>query len=177
MRLLALYLRARGVPVALCAILGVTLGFWALGIPDPRLLALTIGLGVSVASGGLGGHDIDLDRSAAIAWPPRRAAHLAGIAAVAFGAVLATDLGVAEIILRDCVGLTGLAAIGATVFGRQLAWSPPVTWTLVTAAFPTGDAVVDWMQRPPGTTAANVTAAALAVIGTAAYTVFGPRSS
>jgi hypothetical protein len=175
MRLLTLYLRARGVPAAFGVLLVATLGFWALGLRDPRLVALTIGLGVSVAAGGLGGHDTDLDRTAAIAWPPRRALHLAGIATVLAGLVFATNLSVAEVIVRDCAGLTGLAALGAAVLGRQLAWCPPVTWTLCSAMSLPPNEVLAWLVQPPGTTAATVTAAVLGLAGTACYTVSGPR--
>lgn len=176
MRLLTLYLRARAVPAALGVMLIATAGFWAVDVPDVRLLVLAIGLGVGAAAGGLGGHDIDLDRTAAIAWLPRRALHLMAITAIMSGLLFATDLGTTEVIVRDCVGLTGLAALGATVLGRQLAWSPPVTWTLCSVALSVPDEVVNWMLQPSGTTAATLTAAVLGVTGAAAYTVFGPRA-
>jgi hypothetical protein len=175
MRLLTLYLRARGVPAAFGVMLVATLGFWAIGHHDPRLPALTIGLGVSVAAGGLGGQDTDLDRTAAIAWAPRRALHLAGIVAVMSGLVFATDLSVGEVIVRDCVGLTGLAALGAALLGRQLAWCPPVTWTLCSITSLVPDEIVAWLVQPPGTTAATLTAAVLGIAGTACYTVSGPH--
>jgi hypothetical protein len=176
MRLLTLYIRVRAIPAALGVMVIAAVGFWAIDVPDVRPLVLAIGLGVGAAAGGLGGHDVELDRTAAIAWFPRRALHLAAIAAVMSGLLLLTDLGITEVIVRDCVGLTGLAALGATVLGRQLAWSPPVTWTLCSVALPVPDEVVNWMRQPPDTTAATLTAAVLGVAGAAVYTVFGPRA-
>ena len=170
MRLFVLYLRSRSVPAALATVIVGALGMWLIDRPDLRLVALAIALGVSVAAGGLGGADVDLDRTAGFPWPPRRAVHLLAIVAVVSGLVISADHDVVELIVRDSAGLTGLAALGATVLGRQLAWAPPVVWTTVSVNLPVPDEVITWMLEPPGTTAATVTAAALALGGAVVYT-------
>src|SRR5690349_22742855 len=86
-----LYARSRQVPASLAAMVISAVSVWALapggsGEPrDPRLPALLLAAGVMAASTGLGGQDLELDRTAAIRWVPRRAVHvlLAGAAVAA----------------------------------------------------------------------------------------------
>jgi hypothetical protein len=175
MRLFGLYLRSRGVPVALATAIVGALGMWAIDQVDIRLVALVIALGVAAGSGGLAGADVHLDRTAAFPWPPWRAAHLLAIVAVVAGLVICVQQGTIELIVRDSAGLTGLAALGTAVFGRQLGWGVAVAWTMVAVIFPVPDEIITWMLAPAGTTAATVTAAGLALGGAAAYSLFGPR--
>jgi hypothetical protein len=172
MRWLTLYLRSRDVPDTLVAVLCATVVLWVVDIDDVRLAAVAIGLGVAAAASGLGGADVALERTAAINWPPRRAAHLAGVFVIVSGLVLLTDLGATELVLRDAAGLTGLAALGAVLLGRQLAWVFPTAWTAVGVTIPINE-VVSWVVQPPGTTAATITAAVLCGIGFVAYVAKG----
>ncbi|MFD8495968.1 hypothetical protein [Amycolatopsis sp. NPDC059657] len=181
MRWLTLYARSRQIPVAFAAILVAVAGIGWLAQPDgsPRLAALAAALGVAGAATGLGGQDLRLDRTAAIAWPPRRAAHLIVIAAVVTAAVLATRIAPAEFVLRDGIGLAGLAALGATLLGATAAWALPIGWVALTMVVPPSsealDQVLTWMMQPPGTPAATVTAIVCACAGGLAYTLFGCR--
>lgn len=172
MRWLTLYARSRQIPVAFAAILAAVAGIGWLAQPDgnPRLAALAAALGVAGAATGLGGQDLRLDRTAAIVWPLRRAAHLIVIAAVVTAAVLATRIASAEFVLRDGVGL---AALGATLLGATAAWALPIGWVALAMVVPPSsealDQVLTWMMQPPGTPTAIVCVCA----GGLAYTLFG----
>jgi hypothetical protein len=190
MRWLTLYLRSRRVPASLVTLVTGTALVSALagdgggGPGDPRLAVLVCGTGAVAASIGLSGQDLALDRTAAIRWAPRRAAHVL-VAAVLIGAVLMAaqtigeDMATAGLVARDCAGLMGLAALGAALLGGPYAWSLPFGWLAfsVFAPPPTGVAmeVATWPLLPPGTPAATWTALSLALVGTAAYAVTGPR--
>jgi hypothetical protein len=192
-RWLTLYARSRQVPASLAAMVIGAAAVWAPargggegpGDGDPRLAVLVLAMGAMAASVGLGGQDLALDRTAAIRWLPRRAAHvlLAGavVAAVPL-AVRATgsDLGAGvAFVVRDSAGLTGLAALGAALSGGQYAWTPPFAWLAVSFLAPPGTGtptrVAAWPLLPSGTPAATWTALLLLTTGTAAYAVAGPR--
>jgi hypothetical protein len=197
MRWLTLYLRSRSAPAALVAALGATAALWwlhhAIDDPQPRpLLALLAALaGTAAIAPGLAGADHDLDRTAAIAWPPRRAAHLTTGAAIVAGLLAATALtgdpfAHAAPIARDVLGLGGLVALGAAILGAARAPLLPVTWTLLVLRFspalggtpptqPGWKQALTWMIQPAGTTSATVAAVLLGVAGVLAYAVFGPR--
>ncbi|MFC3576927.1 hypothetical protein ACFOZ0_27345 [Streptomyces yaanensis] len=190
MRWLTLYARSRQVPASFAAVVISAVAVWALardgggGPGDPRLPALALAAGVTAASIGLGGQDLALDRTAAIRWVPRRAAHVL-LAGAVVGAVLlavqttGADLATTAFVVRDSAGLMGLAAVGAAVCGARYAWTVPIAWLSfsIFAPAPTNMPmrVVTWMLLAPGTAAATWTALALAVAGTAAYAVAGPR--
>ncbi|MFF2852890.1 hypothetical protein ACFVT5_42390 [Streptomyces sp. NPDC058001] len=190
MKWLTLYARSRHVPASLVVVVisavavGVLARMGGGGLADPRLSALVIATGVMSVSVGLGGQDLALDRTAAIRWMPRRAAHVL-LSGVLIGAVLLAvqTLGgqptSPAFVVRNSAGLMGLAAIGAAWCGGQYAWIPPFAWlssSLVVPPSPeTATQVLTWMLLPPGTTAGTWTAAALAVIGTVVYAVGGPR--
>jgi hypothetical protein len=189
-RWLTLYARSRQVPAALAAMLIGAVAVWALtrdggaGPGDPRLPVLVLATGAMAASVGLSGQDLALDRTAAIRWMPRRAAHvlLAG-AAVAAALLTVQTMGVSmattAFVVRDSAGLMGLVALGAALSGGQYAWTLPFVWlSLVFFAPPPTNApmrVAMWMTLPPGTTAGTWTALVLTVVGTTAYAVAGPR--
>ena len=88
MRWLTLYARSRQVPASLAAVVLSAVAVWALarngsgGPGDPRLPVLVLAAGATAASIGLGGQDLALDRTAAIRWVPRRAAHVLLVGAV-----------------------------------------------------------------------------------------------
>ncbi|MFF8103381.1 hypothetical protein ACF07S_27225 [Streptomyces sp. NPDC016640] len=190
MRGVILYARARRVPASLAAVVISAVAVGALardggGEPgDPRLPVLVLAAGVMAASTGLGGQDLALDRTAAIRWVPRRAAHVLLAGAVVGTVLLAVqtmgaDLATTAFVVRDSAGLMGLAALGAALSGGPYAWTPPFAWLSFAFFAPPPTSVpmqvATWMLLPPGTAAGTWTALALTVAGTAAYAVAGPR--
>ncbi|MFJ6135603.1 hypothetical protein [Kitasatospora sp. NPDC092286] len=189
MRWLMLYARSRQVPASAAAVLLVASAVWAFnrGGPGPMdlgIAVLVLAANVAAASVGLGGQDAALERTAAIRWAPRRAAHVLLTGAAAGAALLAVQTAGAElapawVVVRDSAGLAGLAALGAVLCGAQFAWTLPTGWLayalLVPALRGTAGEVASWMIFPPGTAAATGTAWALLVTGTAVYAVAGPR--
>jgi hypothetical protein len=133
---------------------------------------------------------VDLDRCSAIAWPPRRAAHLVVAATAVLGLLTATALAGERLagtgqIARDTAGLAGLVALGAVVLGAARAPLLPVVWTVLVLwwAPPMGEpptrpaykVMLTWMAQPVETRAATVAAIVLAVTGTLAYALLGSR--
>lgn len=180
MRLLTLYLRSR--QVAVCALVAATC---AVGLSLPsydsrtvRLMALFAVTAVAAVGGtGLGSPDPALDRTAALPWHWRRAAHVLAVAGVAAG--LGLLLGPWEVVLRNAIGLAGLAALAVTLLGGGLAWTLPLTWTTIATMTalvdPTPGAPLTWPTQPPETTAATVGACVLGGVGLVAYATAGPR--
>ncbi|MFD6284794.1 hypothetical protein [Streptomyces sp. NPDC060205] len=194
MRWLTLYARSRQVPASLAAVLvgAVTVavlardgdGGGAGGPADPRLPALVLAAGAMAFSVGLSGQDHALDRTAAIRWAPRRAAHVLCAGAVVAAVLLTVqtmgeDLATTAFVVRTSAGLMGLVALGAVLAGGQYAWTLPFAWLSYAFFAPpstsTPTQVATWMLLPPGTAAATWTALVLMVVGTAAYAVAGPR--
>jgi hypothetical protein len=189
-RWLTLYARSRQVPASLAAVVISAVAVWTLardegaGPGDPRLPVLVLATGAMAASIGLGGQDLALDRTAAIRWAPRRAAHVL-LAGAVVGAVLLTvqamgeDMTTTAFVVRDSAGLMGLAALGAALSGGQYAWTLPFAWLSFSFFAPpptsTPMRVATWMLLPPGTAAGTWTALILAAAGTAAYAFAGPR--
>uniref|UniRef100_UPI000BF09EB4 hypothetical protein n=1 Tax=Streptomyces sp. wa1002 TaxID=1828186 RepID=UPI000BF09EB4 len=135
--------------LASAALLGA--GAAADGAADPRLSVLAVAVAVASAAPGLGGQDAALDRTAAIRWAPLRAAHVLLIAAAVTLVLLAAQTAAREpvtaaFLLRDAAGLTGLAALGAVLFGAEYAWTPVVGWPAVTLfAAPDPAGVGGWL--------------------------------
>ena len=191
-----MYLRSRGVPATAVAVLFCAIGLWALGLavdhPQGRVLvALLVALAATTAiAPGLAGADHDLDRASAIAWPPRRAAHVTVAGSTVLGLLAATAFvgqqmaGTGQI-ARNVAGLTGLVAIGAAILGAARAPLVPVIWTALVLQYapPMGDpptrpaykVMLTWMVQPADARAATVAAVVLAVAGTVAYAVLGSR--
>ncbi|MFJ9743335.1 hypothetical protein [Streptomyces sp. NPDC101166] len=190
MRWLMLYARSRQVPASLATAVITAMTVVALagdegeGPGDPRLPVLILITGAMAASVGLSGQDLALDRTAAIRWAPRRAAHVL-LAGAAVGAVLLTAQTMGEhtaaalFVVRDSAGLMGLAALGAALAGGRYAWTLPFAWLsaafLAPSATGTPMQVATWMLLPPGTAASTWTALLLTFAGTAAYAFAGPR--
>ncbi|MFD6323900.1 hypothetical protein ACFWOL_13780 [Streptomyces sp. NPDC058442] len=190
MRWLTLYARSRQVPASLATVVISAVAAWALsrnGGAEPgdlRLPALVLAMGAMAASIGLSGQDLALDRTAAIRWVPRRAAHVLLAGAVVGTALLAVramgeGMATTAFVVRDSAGLMGLAALGAALSGGQYAWTPPFAWLSFAFFAPPPTSVptqvASWMLLPPGTAAGTWTALALTVAGTTAYAVAGPR--
>ncbi|WP_330285672.1 hypothetical protein [Streptomyces sp. NBC_00576] len=190
MRWLTLYARSRQVPASLAAVVISAVAVWALvpdggaGSGDPRLSVLVLATGAMAASIGLSGQDLALDRTSAIRWVPRRAAHVL-LAGVVVAAVLLTVQAMGKttattaFVVRDSAGLMGLVALGAALSGGQYAWTLPFAWlSFAFFAPPPTSApmqVATWMLLPSGTAAGTWTALALAVAGTSTYAATGPR--
>ncbi|WP_405984997.1 hypothetical protein [Streptomyces sp. NBC_00872] len=191
-----LYARSRQVPVSLTAVLVCAVFIWSLPRSgtsgDPRMVALLLTSVVAVASTGLSGQDLALDRTAAIRWAPRRAAHVLLIAALAVAVLLALSaLSVLSApggepvpvayAVRNSAGPAGAAAIGAAVWGGRYAWTVPFGWCLTAFFVPVPVSggvpaqVATWMLQPSGTPAASWTSAVLAVGGGLVYALAGPR--
>ncbi|MFJ2582609.1 hypothetical protein [Kitasatospora aureofaciens] len=190
MNWLMLYARSRQVPASAAAVTLVALVVWALnqgggeGSTELGTAVLLLTANVAAGSVGLGGQDLALDRTAAIRWAPRRAAHVLLIGAVAGAALLAVqvvgrELAPTAIVVRDSAGLAGLAALGAAVCGAPYAWTLPTGWLAFTFFAPplrgTAGEILSWMTFPPGTTVSTWTALALLATGTVLYAVAGPR--
>ena len=190
MRGLILYTRSRQVPTSAAAVALVALAAWVCnrdggqGSTNPVTAALVLTAMVAAASVGLDGRDATLERTAAIRWLPRRAAHVLLIGALTGAALLAAQaagatLAPTEVVLRDGAGLAGLAALGAVLCGAHLAWTLPTGWYAfaVVAQLPdnTVGQVAGWMICPPGTAPSTDTALALLVTGTVLYAAAGAR--
>ncbi|MFB6890298.1 hypothetical protein ACFCX4_13385 [Kitasatospora sp. NPDC056327] len=190
MRWLTLYARSRRLPAALAALAAGAAAVWWLarfgdgGTAGPRTSALVLAGGVMVLSPGLGGPDPALDRTAAIRWPLHRTAHVLLCALLAGSVLLALRAADGQppdpgFVLRDAAGLAGLAALGAACLGPPYAWLPPFGCLAAALTVPPGPdpviRILTWPVLPPGTAPAGWTALALAVTGTAAYALAGPR--
>ncbi|MCX4238690.1 hypothetical protein ACH4Y0_19660 [Streptomyces sp. NPDC020707] len=194
MRWLTLYARSRRIPASLAAVAvsAVTVavlvrdggGGGGGGPIEPGPSVLVLAAGAMAFSVGLSGQDAALDRTAAIRWVPRRAAHVLVAGAVVAAMLLAVrtvgeNMATAAFVARDSAGLMGLVALGAALAGGQYAWTLPFAWLSFAFFAPpptsTPMEVATWMLLPPGTAAGTWTALVLTVVGTAAYAVAGPR--
>jgi hypothetical protein len=189
-RWLTLYLRSRRVPTALTAAGVVVAGMWTLWTSfsdgrdvGPPMVILTVLLLVAAGTATLAGPDDALERTAALPWPPRRAAHLLVALAVVIALLLATAptgarFGPAGLVIRDAAGLLGLTALGAATIGAARSWFLPLGWTLAAIAFPQEGTVtaqlLTWQTQVPDSRAAALTAALLAIAGLTAYALGGP---
>ncbi|RIV41651.1 hypothetical protein D2L64_02180 [Micromonospora radicis] len=184
-----LYLRSRHVPLTLAAALGGAATVWALCLvfaedrdATPLVVVMTVALMVAVFAPTLAGPDENLERTASVRWPWRRAAHLLAGLLVVLVVLLATRytgarFGPAALVVRDAAGLLGLTALCAAVLGAGRSWFVPLGWTGVAALYPqpgTAGAIATWPGQPPGSTAAALTAAVLALGGLIVYSLAGP---
>ncbi|MGH9212505.1 MAG: hypothetical protein ACRD2C_17795 [Acidimicrobiales bacterium] len=189
-------MRSRRVAETLTAAAGATALLWAVAtaLDDPgvdRTLGLSAAVvGAAVAGHGLAGADTDLERTAAIDWRPRRAAHVALVVAAVLGIVAATaltghSLGQVGGVARNAVGACGLVALAATTLGASRAWVPPILWAMAapgilhqfwpTPGEPGYAQVLTWPDQPAASGAAVITAVVLGAAGTGAYAILGPR--
>jgi hypothetical protein len=196
MRWLALYLRSRSIPLAAAVTVGATAVLWwlTLIVTNPatpaKLALLATMVGIVAIAPGLASADHDLDRTAAVAWPVRRAIHIA-LAAGAVTAILSATaltshpLNQAGPISRNVIGLTGLIALGAATAGPSRAWLLPLTWTVLLLRYtppfgtppnhPAPLQMLTWLMQPAGTTSATVVAVLLGISGTVSCAIHGPR--
>ncbi|GAB3467635.1 hypothetical protein [Actinophytocola sediminis] len=187
MRWLALYVRSRravastGAALAAVAVLGL-LAAGSDAQPTRTVLALAaVTVVVATMSTSLAGPDPSLERTAALDWRLARTLHVVAVGVLAAGAVAAMGVVPADMVVRNAIGLTGLAALGATVLGGGLAWCAPMAWTVVgvsalLASRTPPAPLLTWPVQPGGTSAATVAAAVLGVAGLAAYALTGPST-
>ncbi|MFJ6570140.1 hypothetical protein ACIQNU_22235 [Streptomyces sp. NPDC091292] len=196
MRGLTLYARSRHAPASLAVVLISAATVWALarigggggGTGDPRLSTLVLAAGATAFSAGLGGQDTALDRTAAIRWIPRRAAHVLLCGALIGSVLLAVQTLSGQsaspaFAVRNSAGLMGLVAIGAAWCGVRYAWIPAFAWLSVSLAVSvavppatdTATQVLTWMLLPPDTAPGMWTAVVLTVVGVGVYAVRGPK--
>lgn len=187
MRWLALYVRSRrvasstGIALGCAAALG---GLAALTDGEPARLMLmlfAVTAVVSVAATALAGPDPALERTAALDWRLRRTVHTVAVGVVAAVAVASLGVVTADVVVRNAAGLTGLAALGATVLGGGLAWCVPVGWTVagVTALLATREPpapVLTWLVQPADSGVATAAACVLGVAGVGVYALMGPAT-
>ncbi|OOC03761.1 hypothetical protein [Amycolatopsis azurea] len=189
MRWAVLYARSRALPASFVALAVSMAVIWFLARDRWSMIPVSLALLVAIAvtAIGLSGQDVDLDRTAAIRWVPRRGLHLLLIGGLGVGAVLLPRLWEAdrvpvEIILRNAGGLLGLVGIAAVLFGGAFGWTLPllvfvvsfVVWA-TTSGTDTVHLVITWLLQPADVAAATWTAAVLAVAGLGTYMVFGNR--
>lgn len=186
MRSLTLYLRSRQtlstVAIALACVVALAVLAGNSDAVQTRfvLVLFAVTVAASVAATGLAGPDPALDRTAAVPWWWRRTAHVVAIGVLAAGAVVLTRDVPAEVVVRNAVGLTGLAALGAALFGGGLAWCLPTGWTAlaVTALLASSEPaapLLTWPVQPSDTPAATVAAGVLGAAGVLAYALRGAR--
>ncbi|MFF3749921.1 hypothetical protein ACFYYH_05565 [Streptomyces sp. NPDC002018] len=189
-----LYARSRRIPASLAAVLAAAVAVWSLTrsgtAGDPRVGILLLTAVVAMAANGLGGQELALDRTAAIRWAPRRAAHLLLVAGLAVAVLLVLSAGSAlsapdggplplGYAVRNSAGTTGIAALGAALWGGRYAWTLPFGWCVAAFFVPSAGAlpsqVATWMLQPSGTAVAAWTSAVLALGGGLLYALAGPR--
>ncbi|TCP54105.1 hypothetical protein EV191_103146 [Tamaricihabitans halophyticus] len=142
---------------------------------------LVLAMGVAVMSVTLGPVDIDLERTAGFAWLPRRVVHVLLAGAMTIGVTAAMYLALADAVpgsslLRNGIGLLGLATFGVAVLGVRFGWALPIGWAIL-AVFAPGDAgaVVRWPMEPVDAPSALVTALVCGLLGAGSYAVSGAR--
>ncbi|WP_238433791.1 hypothetical protein [Micromonospora tarensis] len=113
---MTLYLRARRVPLALAASVGAATVVWVLWLAfstdsdlSTLVVVLTVVLMVATLSTTLVAPDEELERTASLRWPWRRAVHLLAALVVVLVVLLATlptgaRFGPAALVLRDAPG-------------------------------------------------------------------------
>jgi hypothetical protein len=185
-RWLALYVRSRraasstGMALGCAAVLGLLAAWSDSAVTEVVLALFAVTVVVSVAATSLSGADPALERTAAMDWRLRRTVHVVVVGAVAAGAVAALGMH-ADVVVRNAIGLTGLAGLGVVVLGGGLAWCVPMAWTVVgvtallASRLPPAP-LLTWPVQPADSGAAMVAACVLGVAGLVAYAVVGPST-
>jgi hypothetical protein len=194
-RLLVLYVRSRGVPLALLAVAALSLlaaptAAYLVGLPQfdgmarlPVAVAAALGVAVILAA-TLHSPTPELEASCPVPWRAWQGAH-AGVA-LALGVALlapvlpATTYGTG-VLLRDLVGFLGLALLTAILAGPRLAWTVPCAYAAtVYCVAGAGDealrSVWAFPQQPAGSTTAWLTALTLGITGLLTWTIAGPNA-
>lgn len=184
MRLVVLYLRSRGLPVAVLVVAAVSLAgagaaSWLVARPEldgtarlPVAVAAALAAAVILA-GTLHSPASEIEAATPRHWPRWRAAHAAAAVLVA-AALLAptlpdTTYG-AHVLLRNVSGLLGLALLTASYAGPRLAWTLPTGYVFtVYLAAGTGDTALRpvwaFFMQPADSATATITALVLLTVG------------
>lgn len=189
-----LYVRSRGAPLAVVLLVGVS----ALGGLAAHYLESVSTLGaaaqvpvmvgaaaaaVIVLGSTLSSQAGEIEAATPRAWPRWRAGHALG-AVVVVVTILAPALPVADFgagaLLRNAVGLWGLALVAAAVLGGALAWTLPLGYVLAVylgAGLATGHGQQVWafVMAPAKESAALLTALTLLAIGTGVWALRSHR--
>ncbi|MDT5030550.1 MAG: hypothetical protein QOC94_721 [Actinoplanes sp.] len=185
-RWLPLYLRSRritiAVPVSLAAI-GAVMTLWSLWGDSPRVhpsvAALTLLFALAPLIPTLAGHDDEMEKTAAMPWPPRRVLHLVAIGVLVAVGLLAARLadihfGTSGQLARNSLGLSGLIGLGVASLGTTHASVIPIIWVgwQAIAGGPGGPAWQQsmlWLTQPADSKPAAIVAGLLFLAGTSAY--------
>lgn len=188
------FLRSRRT-LTLLLLIGLVVGAQALlgrhqvrvGNTDPRFVPLALLLGPALLAGLLGlgaGNQLEpWDRLGCWRVTAARALHSAALLAVAailagaFSTQLDDGHGRAAIV-RNVIGLTGLALLTVSVLGSTAAWIPPTLLSgaaLVIGAAGPAHAAWTWLLQPDEARPAAAIAALLAAAGWTAYACRGDR--
>ena len=190
-RLVRLHLGSRGVPAGMLMLVGCAIALrvvlhWATpSSAAARPMPLLIEAGAAAIVGMLTRNPFGEPERATGRWLPLlRLASLAGLTAVAWG-VLAIgsagahlDLGYLAM-LRDLVGMIGIALLTAAVAGGNLAWLGPIPfWLLAISAIGNSWSTPwVWPARPPHDLGAAICAGVVFAAGAAGITVRGARDA
>jgi len=194
-RLLVLYVRSRGVLVAVLVVATASLvaaraAAYLVGLPQfdgmarlPVAVAAALAAAVVLAA-TLHSPTPELEATCPTPWRAWQGAHavlvlLVGAALLA-PALPATTYG-SGVLLRGFLGLLGLALLTALVVGPRLAWTLPCAYAAtVYLSAGAGDAALRsiWAfpQQPAGSTAAWLTASVLGAAGLLTWTAAGPHA-
>ena len=195
-RLLGLYLRARGVPyaatglVTLLALTGWNAQWLGWTLPDVVLVFVTV-LAAVLLAGSFATPSPELDASAALPWWRWRLGHtLISLALCALPLAVAVafhrhgTLGLDPTTLRNTLGFTGLALLTATLTGARLSWTLPLTYALTSSIAWTMPAVTSswaraalWPVLSPNTLVSWLPALAFGTLGTLLITTRGASPS
>lgn len=147
MRLTRLYLRSRGLPQDLLALVALTVLAWwaATWLPgyfpaapgDPRLpvVVLIPLLAAVVISTGLTSPSPVLDLTVPLPWWRWRVVHVLGALTVSgglLGGVLTSEVGSyvnsydSSVMIRNLIGFLGMACLAAAAVGAHLSWTVPM---------------------------------------------------
>lgn len=192
-----LYIRSRGLLRTAAALACVVLvAAWAAGwlesrtyfshtarapvlVLAPLLVSAAIGTSLYCAAG-------ELDRTAVLRWWPRRLLHLLALTVPAAAALALAVPGHPESfgapgIVRNVLGMTGVAAASAALTGARLSWLPMTVYAgavyLAAPRTPGGWAAVwAWPMQPGPQAGAWAVALTAYAAGAALYAVRGARA-
>lgn len=190
-----LYVRSRGVPVAVLVVAAVSLlaartADYLVGLPQfdgmarlPVAVAAALGTAVILAV-TLHSPTPELEATCPTPWHAWQGAHaalVAGVGAALLAPALPATTHGAGVLLRGFLGLLELALLTALAVGPRLAWTLPCAYAAtVYLSAGAGDAALRsvWAfpQQPAGSTAAWLTASVLATAGVLTWTAAGPHA-
>lgn len=190
-----LHARARRLPLAAVALVGVALAAWAAevwasGLADRGAFELvTVAVFAPLAAAvvlsvTLSGADVDLEHTSprlSAGGRARRAVGTVLVAGLVLGAVAVLEPAGAPsaVLVRNVAGLLGAVLLAVTVLPPATAWVPALlyagfTYLITPAPPPVASAWWSFLVQPQRPDASWLVAAALLVCGAAAYAVRGP---